>query len=74
MSDLINRQEAIDDLRRRDPSQIWDTADIEVWINELPSAEPETLSETDLIELRDRFGNYVEFVVRDMMKKSVSPK
>ena len=38
MSDLIDRQAAIDDLRGKDPSQIWDTADIEVWINELPSA------------------------------------
>ena len=39
--DVISRAEAIDDLRRRDPSQIWDTADIEVWINDLPSAQPE---------------------------------
>lgn len=39
--DLIDRQEAIDDLHGRDPSQIWDTADIEVWINALPSAQPE---------------------------------
>ena len=41
MSDLISRQAAIDDLHGRDPSQIWDTADIEVWINALPSAQPE---------------------------------
>ena len=41
MSDLISRQAAIDDLHGKDPSRIWDTADIEVWINELPSAEPE---------------------------------
>lgn len=39
--DLIDRQEAIDDLHGRDPSQIWDTADIEVWINALPSAQLE---------------------------------
>lgn len=39
--DCISRQEAIDDLQGKDPSQIWDTADIEVWINSLPSAQPE---------------------------------
>lgn len=38
--DCISRQAAIDDLRGKDPSQIWDTADVEVWINELPSAQP----------------------------------
>ena len=41
MSDLISREAATDDLRGRDPSQIWDTADIEVWVNALPSAQPE---------------------------------
>ena len=41
MDDLISRQAAIDDLRDKDPSQIWDTADVEVWVNSLPSAEPE---------------------------------
>ena len=41
MDDLISRQVAIDDLKYKDPSQIWDTADIEVWINSLPSAQPE---------------------------------
>ena len=39
MSDLISRQAAIDDLRGKDPSQIWDTADVEVWVNSLPSAQ-----------------------------------
>ena len=43
MSNLVSRQDAIDDLHCKDPSQIWDTADIEVWINELPSAEPEII-------------------------------
>ena len=43
MDDLISRQAAIDDLHGRDPSQIWDTADIEVWINALPSARPEII-------------------------------
>lgn len=38
--DLISRAEAIDDLHGKDPSQIWDTADIEVWVNALPSAQP----------------------------------
>lgn len=41
MSDLISREAAIDDLHGKDPSQIWDTADIEVWVNALPSAQPE---------------------------------
>ena len=41
MNDLISRQVAIDDLHGKDPSQIWDTADIEVWVNALPSAQPE---------------------------------
>ena len=39
MSDLIERQAAIDDLHDKDPSQVWDTADIEVWINSFPSAQ-----------------------------------
>ena len=39
--DTISRQAAIDDLNGKDPSQIWDTADIEVWVNALPSAQPE---------------------------------
>ena len=41
MNDLIDRQAAIDVLHGKDPSQIWDTADIEVWVNALPSAQPE---------------------------------
>ena len=41
ISDLISRAAAIDDLHGKDPSQIWDTADIEVWVNALPSAQPE---------------------------------
>ena len=42
--DLIDRQAAIDDLHGKDPSQIWDTADVEVWVNALPSAQPEPLT------------------------------
>lgn len=40
-SDSISRQAAIDDLQGKDPSHIWDTADIEVWVNDLPPAQPE---------------------------------
>ena len=43
VGDLISRQEAIDDLHGKDPSQIWDTADIEVWVNALPPAQPEII-------------------------------
>lgn len=54
-TDLIDRQAAIDELNGKDPSQIWDTADIEVWLNTLPSASPErcadceNLSKTQLL-------------------------
>ena len=41
MSDLIDRDYAIDGLHSKSQLQIWDTEDVEVWINELPSAEPE---------------------------------
>lgn len=37
--DLISRQAAIDEIKNYDPSQIWDTADVEVWVNALPSAQ-----------------------------------
>ena len=47
-SNYISREYAIDDLHGRDPSQVWDTADIEVWINALPSAQPDK----DLIHLQ----------------------
>ena len=43
--DLISRAAAIDDLHGKDPSQIWDTADIEVWVNALPSAQPKSYRE-----------------------------
>ena len=39
--------------------------DFEKELFALPSVEP--LSESDIIELRDRFGEDVEFVVRDML-------
>lgn len=34
-------------------------------VSKIPCEEP--LTEEDYIELRDRFGEYVEFVVRDMI-------
>ena len=34
-------EDTISSLNGKDPSQIWDTADIEVWVNALPSAQPE---------------------------------
>ena len=48
--DLISRAAAIDDLHGKDPSQIWDTADIEVWVNALPSAQP---TEADIQRMQD---------------------
>ena len=58
MNDLISRQAAIDDLYGRDPSQIWDTADIEVWINALPSAEPERKWIPCSERLPEEYGEY----------------
>ena len=43
MHALISRQAAIDELHGKDPSQVWDTADIEVWLNTLSSVQPERL-------------------------------
>ena len=48
--DLISRAAAIDDLHGKDPSQVWDTADIEVWVNALPSAQP---TDTDIQKMQD---------------------
>ena len=64
--DLIDRQAAIDDLHGRDPSQIWDTADIEVWVNALPSVQTEPCEDAisrqrllnDLKELIVVWGKY----------------
>lgn len=39
--DLISREVAIDDIKSRDPSRIWDIVDIEEWVSALPSAQPE---------------------------------
>jgi len=48
MSDLIDRDYAIDDLHSKSQLQIWDTEDVEVWINDLPSAS------TDLSTFSDK--------------------
>ena len=37
-NDSISRKYAIDNLHTKDPSMVWDTADVEVWVNALPSA------------------------------------
>ena len=39
--DTISRQAAIEDLHTKDPSAIWDTADVEVWVNALPTIQPQ---------------------------------
>ena len=57
--DTISRQAAIDDLHGKDPSQIWDTADVEVWVNALPSAQPEIIYCKDCkYHHRDNSGAY----------------
>lgn len=60
MSDLIDRQAAIDDLHGKDPSQVWDTADVEVWINALPSVESERLTDDDFETIRIHLNAYKE--------------
>lgn len=49
-NDLISRASAIDDLHEKDPSQVWDTADIEVWVNALPPAQP---TDADIQKMQD---------------------
>ena len=44
MSDLIDREKAIEDLQNGDPSELYDIEDIKYWINSLPSAEKAQLS------------------------------
>lgn len=65
MNDLISRQAAIDDLHGKDPSQIWDTADIEVWLNALPSAQPDP----KWIPCRERMPECEQEVLICTMKK-----
>lgn len=72
-NDLISRNAAIDALfsegrnvgSRYPAERIICECDAIEAISMLPSAEP--LTEEDYTELRDRFGEYVEFVVRDMI-------
>lgn len=56
--DAIDRQRAIDDLKCKDPSQIWNTADVEVWVNALPSAQPEIVRCKDCKHWKDSDGVY----------------
>ena len=68
MSDLIDKREALKALREiyiRGNGLRPATVDMINAVKFLPSAEP--LTEEDYTELRDRFGEYVEFVVRDMI-------
>ena len=66
MKDSIYRQAAIDDIKAVYEWHDTVTEDrILDHLHRLPSAEP--LTEEDYTELRDRFGEYVEFVVRDMI-------
>lgn len=75
MNDLISRQAASDVIEKifpADPMHNEYTQGVTCgaalameFIKQLPSAEP--LTEEDYTELRDRFGEYVEFVVRDMI-------
>lgn len=74
MRDLIDRQKAFDALifesrivdgYYTEYERIIKEEDAIEAISMLPSAGP--LTEEDYTELRDRFGEYVEFVVRDMV-------
>ena len=58
--DLINRDSALSAIG--EAKVIWDAKER---IEKLPSVEP--LSDVDYNELNDRFGEYVVFVVRDMI-------
>lgn len=65
MDDLISRRVAVDDLHGKDPSQVCDTADIEVWINALPSAQPE------IVRCKDcRYRKFVDFGMGDCLHPS----
>ncbi len=73
MSDYISRQAAIETIRNLDDYTCTQKAvilgDAMNVIAKLPSADvqPHQLTEEDLTELRHRFGNKVERVVRDMI-------
>lgn len=70
MKDLISRQEVKEILRtewvKLFPIELDPYLSLAMEkIENIPSAEP--LTEEDYTELRDRFGEYVEFVVMDMI-------
>ena len=82
MRDLIDREQALKTIYNRYGSAyewylkngksgkeldfaLTSYAECHVAIRNLPSAEP--LTEADYTELRDRFGEDVEFVVKDMI-------
>ncbi len=70
MSDLISRQAAIEVLAEMQGRCTTKEALIQnskIWqqIKDLPAAQP--IDESDLIELRDRYGDEVRFVVEDML-------
>lgn len=71
MSALISRKAAIDALaemycKSDEDGYVWIIRS-DAWkrIDALPSAQP--IDESDLIELRDRYGDEVRFVVEDML-------
>lgn len=71
MDDLVRRKDVIDALhglahRFEDPED-WCIleGEAEFVVSKLPSAQP--LTEEDYTELHDRFGTWVEEVVRDMI-------
>ena len=78
MSDLISRKEAIDSIEShlRVVDELYPLTRTDEILNyafevaascvyNLPSAEP--ISKSDLIELQDRYGDEVRFVVEDML-------
>lgn len=69
--DAIIRQAVLDAIHEADMNAYDERSlvrDLTQTVNELPSVNlQEPLTEEDYIELRDRFGEYVEFVVRDMI-------
>ena len=71
VGDMISRADAIDDLHGKDPSQIWDTADIEVWVNALPSAQTEIDVQKLLKAVYDHplLGEYEKAVITEIVDK-----
>ena len=63
MSDPIWREDAINALYHHFPSMTM--RECAMVLHEVPPAQP--ISESDLIELRDRYGDEVRFVVEDML-------